>query len=1059
VAGKSSRNLMAICAGACVVYGVGILAYVATAPDLRLHCLLINSSEVGIAEGVEIRSTQGLGTCKGMTPSEGDVIFYFDCDTTVIYTEYAQALADLRARPLGPGEILVAGSDPHEVLAPDSTTSIVQIETEGRLAKVLFQRRNDDSPTQYETLVGWAPLQPQPLGALSLSLLWYVLQLGITLIVGIAYWQRPYDRPLRAFWGTSFLALVAFLGGNHWWVISGTLSLLIPFVISSILMPAVLLDFFLHFPSPKSWLAKSPRITTLTIYLPAGLIATGLVGMIICGAVFSGDWGEGPLAAFVERYGAPLTAGRLQPFRGVVSLGLGVAGAYFALSVLAMVHGYIQSRRFHEHEQLRWMLWAGIVSILPVGYILFLAWSDRVAFSFGGSQVPMLITSLLFMLAYVVGIVRHRLFLIDQSLNRGVLYYVISFGATLLFSMAVAFGSVATLHREIDLFGHPILIYIVLSLAVMLLVWLRDRLQRGVDREFFREKYRLDKSIRGLNQAVTGLLDRRQMADRMLASCQEVLHCDRAAIYLRDPNTRQFKLLTDRDDAVFPDQFEATRDFISSLGSGMALQRVRSGTSPLQLLMRSLDADLICGLDVDGALAGAVVLGPRGSDAGYTAEDVTYLSSLGRVAGVSLHFGKVHEDLTQMNSEFSRLGEEINRRAEQSQTLEEELRQKDELLEQQRREVAALQQQLSIPLKPKTETAALTLQATDIKGSGTAMGRVLETVRKVAASPSSVLIRGESGTGKELLARALHENSSRREQPLISVHCAALSPGVLESELFGHVKGAFTDARNDKPGRFQLADRGTLFLDEIGDVPPETQVKLLRALQERVIEPVGGTKPIPVDVRLIAATHQNLEKLIAEGRFREDLYYRLNVISIPLPPLRERGSDIVELAVHFLRRGVERSGKAISHFDEQVLEQFHAYSWPGNIRELENVVERAVVLAESDHITLDDLPPSVRQPTQIGRRDMRVRSRSTSATNRSDMNDDPTNVASLANSSDGPALLTLASGSLPVVGSPEERAMLIEALHRCDGNKTRAAELVGMPRSTFFSKLKKHEVD
>ncbi len=228
---------------------------------------------------------------------------------------------------------------------------------------------------------------------------------------------------------------------------------------------------------------------------------------------------------------------------------------------------------------------------------------------------------------------------------------------------------------------------------------------------------------------------------------------------------------------------------------------------------------------------------------------------------------------------------------------------KIERIETQSRQIAVLQTELSQIQNPTNAAPAPQtgdLNRSDMKGKSRAIDSVLDTVRKVAGSESSVLIRGESGTGKELVARVLHENSPRRGGPMICVHSAALSPRLLESELFGHVKGAFTGAHRDRIGRFQAASGGTLFLDEIGDISLDIQIKLLRVLQERCFEPVGGTQTIQVDVRVIAATHQDLEQLIVQGRFREDLYYRLNVIRIQMPPLRERTEDILELALHFL---------------------------------------------------------------------------------------------------------------------------------------------------------------
>jgi len=229
-----------------------------------------------------------------------------------------------------------------------------------------------------------------------------------------------------------------------------------------------------------------------------------------------------------------------------------------------------------------------------------------------------------------------------------------------------------------------------------------------------------------------------------------------------------------------------------------------------------------------------------------------------------------------------------------------------------------------------------------------AMNEIQEIISRVAAARSTVLIRGESGTGKELVARALHQQSDRASGPFVAVSCAALSETLLESELFGHEKAAFTGAATEKKGRFELATGGTLFLDEIGDISPSVQVKLLRVLQQREFERVGGVKTIKVDVRLIAATNADLEGLIKEGKFREDLYYRLDVIQIKLPPLRERSEDIELLVEDFLTRFNTENGRQITSIDPEVMSLFLSYSWPGNVRELENVVERCVVMSDAN---------------------------------------------------------------------------------------------------------------
>jgi len=248
----------------------------------------------------------------------------------------------------------------------------------------------------------------------------------------------------------------------------------------------------------------------------------------------------------------------------------------------------------------------------------------------------------------------------------------------------------------------------------------------------------------------------------------------------------------------------------------------------------------------------------------------------------------------------------------------------------------------------------------NIVGRGKAMQRVLEMVSKAAPTKSTVLITGESGTGKELVARAIHYASPRKNASFVSVNCMALASGVLESELFGHEKGSFTGAVARKRGRFEMAHEGTIFLDEIGELSPELQVKLLRVIQERKFERVGGSEPIAVDIRILAATNRNLDEAVAAGTFREDLYYRLNVVHIETPPLRERREDIPLLAAHFLERYSGENNKRFKGFSAEAMEYLTAYEWPGNVRQLQNVVERCVVLASDEVIGVEDLPAEIR---------------------------------------------------------------------------------------------------
>jgi formate hydrogenlyase transcriptional activator len=242
----------------------------------------------------------------------------------------------------------------------------------------------------------------------------------------------------------------------------------------------------------------------------------------------------------------------------------------------------------------------------------------------------------------------------------------------------------------------------------------------------------------------------------------------------------------------------------------------------------------------------------------------------------------------------------------------------------------------------------------DIVGSSESLRKVLRQVAKVAPSDSTVLILGETGTGKELIARAIHKRSARAERAFIAVNCAAIPPSLIASELFGHEKGAFTGATQRRLGRFEAANGGTVFLDEVGDLPPDVQIALLRVLQEREIERVGSNGPIPVDVRVLAATHRDLNALVALGKFREDLLYRLTVVPIEVPPLRERLADVPLLVEYFIDRFGKRAGKKFTTFDKKSLKLFEGYNWPGNVRELQNVIERAVILREGETFSVEE---------------------------------------------------------------------------------------------------------
>ena len=327
-----------------------------------------------------------------------------------------------------------------------------------------------------------------------------------------------------------------------------------------------------------------------------------------------------------------------------------------------------------------------------------------------------------------------------------------------------------------------------------------------------------------------------------------------------------------------------------------------------------------------------------------------------------------------------------------------------------------------IPDKQREQQIVSPIEASRLSGTSEPMRRLLDTLALVAPTDTTVLILGESGTGKELVAETIHANSARADQPLVKVNCAALPETLLESELFGHEKGAFTGAVARRKGRFEVADRGTIFLDEIGEIPIAVQVKLLRVLQEQQFEPLGSSKTLSVDARLIAATNRHLEDEIAQGRFREDLYYRLNIFPVFMPPLRERKEDIPLLAEMFLAKYAEKHKRRIRGFTPRSLDLFMRYDWRGNVRELENTVERSVILCRDEQIAPQHLPA----PLQALLRDA------------------------------APEHASLESG---VTLKDMEKQLILSTLKQCGDNRTKAADMLGISRRSLQMKLKEYGIN
>jgi formate hydrogenlyase transcriptional activator len=439
------------------------------------------------------------------------------------------------------------------------------------------------------------------------------------------------------------------------------------------------------------------------------------------------------------------------------------------------------------------------------------------------------------------------------------------------------------------------------------------------------ERYR---TLLEINNALIANLTRDDLFRAIARAIRRVLPFDRTAIFLHDADKDVLKLFileSSLPSSYFDIGFEMAP---GESHVGFVFQRQQA------LLRRDLGRErqypaedmahrdgvrsyVVVPLIVRGRSIGTLAVASTTPDR-YSAEDAKFLQEVANQVALAVENMKAYEEIATLKARLER----------ENVYLQEEIRRDHNFVE--------------------------------MVGNSPALLAVLRRVEQVATTDSTVLISGETGTGKELIARAIHSRSSRRERPLVKVNCAAISAGLVESELFGHVKGAFTGAIERRVGRFELADRGTIFLDEVGELPPETQVKLLRVLQEQEFEPVGSSRTIHVDVRVIAATNRDLEDAVHAGRFRADLFYRLNVVPLAVPPLRERRADIPQLAMFFLSQCAKKFGRRIDTIAPATVDRLVQYPWPGNIRELQNVIERATVLCEGLELELDqDLVPTM----------------------------------------------------------------------------------------------------
>jgi transcriptional regulator with GAF, ATPase, and Fis domain len=981
----SRRFLLAAAGALSCIYALTILGCVPFLPDLGLRTLF----------SPDVRNVvEGFIPPGEPTPAIEDTIVRMGPIAIRVWPDLLKA----------PGDITKILNE----LPPGEACDWIRKDEQSMLVRVHYRTKSD--PTgQIRTT--WCRLGHLPAAEIFPSFLWFFLKLFLFSVGAIVCWKRPQDDSAAVFFLLCIVVLGAYMGGYHWSHLTPYPELLVVFMVCAILLPVVNLHFYLLFPRKKATLARYPRQTVVALYslpvLALALVVAAYQNVRVHFAALPPVPTADDLAAF---------AAQQDWLKYAIFFAIAVSAVWYIGCVAALVHSLRTVTVAEERKQVQCILFGVTLAVLPIGFSLVVVLFVPTAFAAGWITWPMFLASTVVTASFVVSITRYRLMELDKIVSSGMAYFLVSFAATMLY-YAVAFVGTFLFSQVIT--GPRLSEALSVSATALLLVFVLDvargRVKKVLDRRFSRNKSQLDQTLQQMSQAVADLVDPRSLAQRLLGATAELLGVARGAVYLRDGDPPIFRLAGHV--GVPPPLSELAPGFplIEAIGTGQPLQGPHGKTpfplNPSQRQLVFLGGELAHPLTHEGKLLAVLILGSKGSQ--YRAEDWNLLTALAQLTVPALANAAGHRTIEQLNRELQAKVDQVAEQQRRILVLQTQLRQSAA-------ESVARRPAPAAELKPVEATAPA-----GIVGSGPVVRQLLALVRKVSATDAAVLIRGESGTGKELLARAIHDISARATRPFVKVHCAALSAGLLESELFGHVKGAFTGAHRDKVGRFEMADGGTLFLDEIGDINLEVQTKLLRVLQERTFERVGSSEATKVDVRIITATHQHLEDLIRKGGFREDLFYRLNVIPLQVPPLRERAEDIPELVVHFLRRAAERFHKVVPEIDDDAMALLKGFSWPGNIRQLENVIERAVVIAESPVLTPADLPPEVFTtddvPAVVEPGEPMVRA-----------------VRIGQSDSDG-----------------QERDQLVRALAAAGGNKAEAARALGLARSTLLSRLKK----